>query len=504
MNAPLTLRRLVLAALLAAASSSAWAADPVHDAAAATLPEYLDLLRLPNVTRASAADIQRNAAWVKAAFMRHGFTAQLLDDGDTPMVFAQLGDRHARKTVLFYAHMDGQPVTPSEWDQASPFTPVLKAKDASGAWQALPLDKLQGGAIDPEWRVFARSAADDKAPIMMLMAAADAFKAAGKAPAINIKVLIDSHEEGGKPTLPDVVQRNEKLLKADAVVMLDGPMHASNRPTLVFGHRGVTGFKLTVYGARGDMHSGHYGNYIPNPAFGLARLLTAFKDADGRVLIPGFYDGVHFDAQTLAAFAAVPDDEAALLRRAGVARHDRVGDNYQQSLNYPSLNVTAMAAADIEHPRTVIPFEASASFDIRTVPATPGARELALVRQFVEAQGYHLSDGAPTDAERAKYPLLASIAGGEGAAPLQTPLDAPIGVWATKALEGAYGEAPVRIPMMGGTVPTHGLVVGLKSPILLMPLVNADDNQHAANENLRLGNYFMGVKSLHALMAQPL
>lgn len=490
------------AALNAAPSTNGAAA--VEKAARASMPEWAEFLTLPNITRRSSAEIRKNADWAEAAFRRHGFAARQLEDGETPMVFAQWpAASPGKKTILFYAHMDGQGVDPKEWDQPDPFTPTLKRRGANGAWETLPIAQLS--QADREWRLFARSSADDKAPIMMLLAAMDAMNASGRAPAINIKIILDSHEEGGPPTLRDVVTRNAALLKADAVVMLDGPMHPTNRPTIVFGHRSGAGFTLTVFGARSELHSGHYGNFAPNPAQLLASLVAKFKDDDGRVLIPGFYDGVVFSPEMKTALAAVPDDEAAVRARIGIAASEKVGSNYQESLNYPSLSIIAMKAADVDNRRTVIPDSATAIFDARTVPATPGQRQVALVRKFVEDQGYHLVNGVPTEEERRTYPRLASIQSGGGGwdKALSTPLDSPVGVWARTALVKSFGEEPVRIPMMGGSVPSDPLVEGLKAPVLLIPLVNADNNQHAANENMRIGNYIDGVRSLYALFSEP-
>lgn len=474
-------------------------------AATASLPEFIDFLKLPNLAHLPGPDMHRNADWAEAAFKRRGFAAQQLEDGDTPMVFAQWpGSSTVRKTVLFYAHMDGQAVFPKEWNQADPFQPVLKRKATDGKWETLPLEALTAGPVDPEWRLFARSAADDKAPIAMLLAAMDAMKALGKSPAINVKIILDSREESGSPTLKDVIDRSRDLLAADAVVILDGPMHASNRPTLVFGHRGIGVFTLTLFGPKGDLHSGHYGNYAPNPAQSLATLLAGLKDADGRVLVPGFYDGVDRSEATRRVLASVPDDEAAMRARIGIAEAERLGANYQEAINYPSLNITAMKSGEIDSQRSILPAQAAASFDIRTLPATPFDRQVDLVRNWVAGQGYHLVDGVPSEEERRRYPKLASLKAGVSTAALMTPLDAPIGVWASKALRHQFGHEPVRIPVMGGTVPTAPLVEALKVPVLLVPLVNNDNNQHAANENLRLGNYLDGVKALYSLLNQPL
>lgn len=495
-------------ALLVASPVLAAPADDraITEAAGKSLREFVEFLHIPNVREKSAADMRRNADWLVAAFKRHGLRSELMADGDIPWVFAEVpGASKAKKTVLFYAHMDGQAVFAKDWDQPDPFVPILKEKGADGKYAALSLDRLFEASPNPEWRVFARSSADDKAPIMMLMAAVDALKTAGKQPAINIKVIIDPREEGGPPTIKDVIARNLDRLKADAVAMLDGPMHPSNKPTIVFGNRGGSVFDLTVFASRYELHSGHYGNYAPNPVFGLGHLLASMKDVDGRVQIPGFYDGVDMTPAFKQVLAAVPEDEAALRERLGIAQSEKVGDNYQETLNYPTLNVTALKAGEPGSGRSIIPAFATASFDMRTVPGTPQPRQLGLIREWVKQQGYHLIDGeTPTEQERRTYPRLAAITGSRGGEALMTPLDAPVGLWAQAALRKAFNAEPIRIPIMGGGVPSGPLADGLRIPILLIPLVNSDNNQHAANENLRVGNYFSGVKSLYHLLREPL
>jgi acetylornithine deacetylase/succinyl-diaminopimelate desuccinylase-like protein len=248
-----TLGRLMMTGLLAAVARGAEANAPPLDElvsrhAAATFREWVELLAIPNVATVGT-DIQRNVAWLEQAFQRRGFRTRQLANDDKPMLLAAVpGAAPDRRTVLFYAHLDGQPVNPAEWSQRSPWEPVLKRRTAEGRWEPLPLDRLYGPEIDPEWRLFARSAADDKAPIVMLLAAIDTLKAAGQAPSINVKVLLDSQEEQGSPSLGRVIGENLEALRCDALVVLDGPMHESNRPTLVFGNRGVVAATLTVFG----------------------------------------------------------------------------------------------------------------------------------------------------------------------------------------------------------------------------------------------------------------
>lgn len=465
------------------------------------------MLALPNDS-AVPADIQRNAEWFEQAFKRRGLvTKQLANNGKT-MLFAELPSAHAGSpTVLFYMHLDGQAVKASEWQQESPRTPTLKQRTTGGQWKTLPIDRLFGQNVDPEWRLFARSAADDKAPIMMLLAACDALKASGNAPAYNVKVLLDSEEEKGSPSLASVIAQNQALLKADRLVVLDGPMHASNAPTLVFGNRGIAQATLTVYGPKQDSHSGHFGNYAANPAQTLARLLTSMKDDEGRVTIPGYYDAVKLDDDSRRVMAAVPDDEAALRKRLGIATAEKVGRNYQEAMQYPSLNVRGMQAAEIgSRARTVVPASATAELDLRTVPETPPELLYSLLKAHIEKQGFHLVNGAPMEDERARYPRLASLDTEKVSASsmaVRTDLKSPMADWLRSAFRKVYGREPVQIRMMGGTVPTGSMVSALKVPFVIVPFVNADNNQHSANENMRLGNYIDGVRGLAGILVEP-
>jgi acetylornithine deacetylase/succinyl-diaminopimelate desuccinylase-like protein len=422
-------------------------AEQITAASQKNFGEYLELLSIANVAD-QPSDIQRNAAFLEQSFRKRGFKTQLLNNtAQRPLVFAELErSKKNQATVLFYMHFDGQPVTPEQWAQKSPFEPVVKRRASDGKWAEVSREQLLARPFDPELRVFARSASDDKAPILMLLTAIDVLK--GKAPAINVKVLLDSEEEISSPSLAETVQANRALFDADALIVLDGPVHGSGRPTLVFGNRGITQALLTVYGPKAPLHSGHFGNYVPNPAQRLASLLASMKDDDGRVLVPGYYDGIALTAADRDVLKATGDDESALLKRAGIARAERVGENYQEALQYPSLNVRGMASAAV------------------------GAKAANIVPSEAVAQ--------------------------------RMPMDAPVGRWAMQALVSATApvpkQDPVRIRMMGGTVPVDVLVNALQLPFLLVPTVNADNNQHAHDENMRMGNFITGTETIYSLL----
>ena len=470
--------------------------------------EYLDALRIPNVP-VEPANIQRNAEFLSRAFERRGFEVRLVTNpAGRPVVLAELEPRSGLPTLLFYIHYDGQPVVAAEWSQADPFVPVVRRRNAAGEWQDVGADALQARPLDSELRVFARSASDDKAPILMLLTAFDVLATQAQAPAYNVKVMLDGEEEIGSPSLAATVASAPAAFAADALVILDGPVHASARPTVVFGNRGIAQATLTVFGPRAPLHSGHYGNYAPNPALRLATLLASMKDDDGRVLIPGFYDGVRLTEADRVTFADVGDDEAALRARLGIARSERVGANYQESLQYPSLNVRGMAAAGVGALATnILPSQAVAELDLRTTPETDGRNLYDLVRAHIESAGYHLVDGEPTDSERAQFDKLARFTLGSTQAAMRMPMDSALGRWANTALRSSTaprpGEAPVQIRMMGGTVPTDVLVQALQLPFLLVPTVNDDNNQHAANENLRIRHFVTGTETIYSLLTTP-
>lgn len=481
----------------------AWSqtSDPIRAKMPFLLQEHRELVSLPCDAH-FPEDMHKNAEWLEKAFTKRGFTTQILQTSTVPIVFAERQVAPDKPTVLFYFHYDGQPVDPSKWDQDHPFVPVLKQQNAAGDWEIIPYKNIEND-FNPEWRVFARAAADDKGPIMMFLGALDIMEQQQMEPAFNVKVMLDGEEEIGSAGLLETLEAYKKYYTADHLIIMDGPAHPTNRPTLTFGCRGVASGALTVYGPIVPQHSGHFGNYAPNPVFRLANLLSSMKDDDGRVLIPGFYDGINLDEKTKAIMAGVPDDEAAIKTRLGVAEAEKVGANYQESLQYPSLNARGISAAWIgRQTRTIVPDKAVVQLGIRLVPESDGDRLLDLLRTHIIGQGYYLLDREPTEEERTQYPKIATFVGRKAVNAFRTPLDSPTGQWLTKAIEKAHGKEPVRIRTMGGTVPVTPLIEALGIPAVIVPMVNMDNNQHSPNENLRLGNLYDGVKTCLGILGE--
>ena len=499
----------VLALVVAPVASAAepLSGQRVVELAQAQIPEaletYRDLLSLPNDAN-FPDDMSLVVEWLEDAFEKRGFETQRIPTAGSPLLLASRPVPGAARTVLIYLQADGQPVEPTAWHQRDPYEPVLKEADGGGGWKQIPWARLSGDR-DPDWRIFARSASDSKGPIAQFLAALDALAAAGRQTDFDMKVIVDTEEEMGSPNLPAAVETHRDLLAADMLVIFDGPPHVSGRPTLDFGARGIATVSLTVYGPRLPQHSGHYGNYLPNPAVRLAQIIASMKDDRGRVTIPGFYDGVSLDVATLQRLARVPDDEASILSRMGVAEPDAVAGSLQQAIQFPSLNVRGMRSAWVgSESRTIVPATAVAEIDVRLVLESDPERLIRLVREHIERLGYHLTSGAPTDEERKEHARIASFQSSIFYAAYRTEIDSDAGLWLRSAFEHLYGEEPILIRTSGGSIPISPFVQTLGVPAVSVGTVNPDNNQHSPNENLRLGNFEDGIATILAVLAHPL
>jgi acetylornithine deacetylase/succinyl-diaminopimelate desuccinylase-like protein len=484
---------LVLAAT-GNAHSETLSADEMRSAVEANLGAavalYREFLSLPN-DAVHRDDIEKLVVWLEREFA-----------AGSPALVAERRRAGAARTVLVYLQADGQPVDPRSWAQENPFVPVLKARTADGNWQEIPWASLDEG-YDPDWRVFARSAADSKGPMTQFMMAVQLLDELGASPDYNLKVIIDTEEELGSPHLADAMRAQRELLSSDLLLIFDGPPHASNRPTVTFGARGIATVTLTAYGPRVAQHSGHYGNFVPNPAFDLARILASMKSPDGIVTIPGFYDGVELSDATRATLASVPDDEAAILGAMGVSRAESLAPSLQEAIQYPSLNIRGLAAAWVgEESRTVIPPQAVAELDIRLVKESDPDRLIGLVRKHVENLGYTVLDHAPDDMERQRHARIVSMSHEVSYGAFRSDVDSPAGRMARAGLLHLYGEEPILIRTMGGSIPIAPIIEVLGVPAAVVPTVNIDNNQHSPNENLRVGNFVEGIAMLMSVLSQ--
>lgn len=462
------------------------------------LEELTVALSIPN-NASYPGHVAANISWCRSAFTKRGFEVNAYETGGPQILIATRLAKKAKKTILIYLQIDGQPVDSSKWFQDSPYIPVLKSQDGLGNWK---VEESQT-AINDDWRIFARSASDAKGPVAMFLGAMDIINANKYKPSFNIKIIMDFEEELGSPHLPDAVKKYATELAADGLIIMDGPRHQSNMPTLTFGARGISTVKLVVFGPRVPQHSGHYGNYAPNPAFGLAKILASLKDDDGRVTIPGYYEGVTLGQEELEILAQVPDDEIEIKKKLGISKIDNVGANYQQSIQYPSLNVRGMQSGWIDDEvRTIIPGTATAEIDIRLVPESNAPKLVNSLKDHIADMDYHFVDGTPSEEERSKYKRMISFTYEHSYDAFRTPFDSDLGVALTSALERAFGTKPIRKRISGGSIPISPFVTTLGIPAVTVPTVNSDNNQHSPNENLRLGNIKEGTRTFLSILTQ--
>lgn len=464
--------------------------------------KFKELLALANDAN-HPEQIKANIQWCESAFAERGFEVKRLKQNQAEFLLAERRFVKKGKTVLIYLQIDGQPVDTARWQQDDPYKATLKEKSDDGSWETIDWAKLEH--YQDDWRIFARSASDAKGPVAMFLAAMEALDSLKLKPNYNLKVIMDFEEELGSPNLPQMVLANQEALQADRLIIFDGPRHMSNKPTLTFGARGIATIQLTTYGPIKPQHSGHYGNYVPNPAFDLARILTSLKDKDGRVLVEGFYDNITIDEELSTLLAAVPDDEKTLMENLQLARLDKVGKSYQESIQYPSLNIRGMQSGWInEEVRTIIPAWARAEIDVRLVLESDAEQLLTGIKRHIEAQGFTLIDHEPSSEERKNIPNLLSFTSEVSYQSFRTDMNGETGLWLRSALKKAFGIEPILLRMSGGSIPISPFVNTLGIPAVTVPTVNRDNNQHSPNENLRLGNYREGIKTIFAILTEKI
>jgi acetylornithine deacetylase/succinyl-diaminopimelate desuccinylase-like protein len=464
----------------------------------AIIDEFSTLLALPNVAR-NIADIRANAKLIRELFQKRGISSETLEVPNAPpAILADWKVPNATRTIVLYAHYDGQPVDPSGWTGSQPFEPVLK--DATGKRIPLP-EKF----FDPESRLYARSASDDKAPIIAWLTAIDAMRAAGLQPKSNIRFFLDGEEEAGSPNLHRILAQHQDKLKGAAVwIFCDGPIHQSRRQLITFGVRGSTGLQVTVYGPNRELHSGHYGNWAPNPILLLTKLLSSMRDEEGRILIKGFYDDVEpLSELEKQAVAAVPNMDAELAQQMGIARTEGNGKRLDELILQPALNFQGISSAGVgASSRNVVPASATASIGIRLVKGMDHRRARQKVIDHIAAQGYHIVTADPDAETRRKYPKICKIDGREaGYNAVRASMDLPISQEIIRTVRSAVrGNDLILSPSLGGSLPIAPIAEVMQAPVIIVPIANHDNNQHAHNENIRIQNLWDGIETMAALL----
>jgi acetylornithine deacetylase/succinyl-diaminopimelate desuccinylase-like protein len=483
------LRVLVAASLLASVASFAQTPKQAAEQWRAAhqqeiLQEFTALLSIPNVA-SDTTNIQRNAEVLAASLARRHVDAKLLTAvGSNPVVYGEIKTPGAKRTIVFYAHYDGQAVNPADWESGTPFTPTTKM-------------------VKGEPRIFARSASDDKGAILAQLTALDALQAAKIPIKANLRFVWEGEEEAGSTNLEAVLKKYKDELGGDVWLICDGPVDQSGRQSVVFGARGVTHIAVTLYGPNRELHSGHYGNWAPNPAMMLAQLLGSMEDANGRVLVPHFYDGVApLSPLEKQAIAEAPNNGELLMKEFGLGRANGSGKPLLELLNEPTLNIDGFASARVgAKANNVVPSTATADIDMRLVKGLDWKTQQQRVVDYIASQGYFVTDAPPDKATLMAHPRVAFVArDAVGYNAVRTPMDLPIAQAVIAAVESARGPV-VKLPTMGGSVPLEMIVKTLDTNTITVPIANYDNNQHSANENIRLQNLWDGIEVMAALEA---
>jgi acetylornithine deacetylase/succinyl-diaminopimelate desuccinylase-like protein len=371
---------------------------------------------------------------------------------------------------------------------------VLRAGVVEEGAGEIVWDRLK--TLDPEWRLYGRSSSDDKAPVVGWTWALAALANLRVEPSISLKFFLEGEEEAGSPHLAQYLNSHRDRLHADLWILCDGPVHASRRPQVFFGARGVTGLDLTVYGAGRRLHSGHYGNWAPNPAVELSRLIASIRDEEGRILLPELVKDVRpiSDAER-RAIARAPPVEAALREELALGRTEGSGTLLSEAILRPAVNVRGIRSGDVGRKTTnSIPTEATVSIDFRLVPDQTPEGVRAAIESFLRGRGFAIFAEEPDAATRRRHSRVARLVWEAGYPGFRTPLDLPVSRAFVSVVEEDATGPIVQMPSLGGSIPMFLFADGGRLPVIGLPIANHDNNQHAANENLRLQNLWDGIE----------
>jgi acetylornithine deacetylase/succinyl-diaminopimelate desuccinylase-like protein len=476
----------------------------VFEQAINNLDEFIEFLSYPNDANYES-DIYKLMDWTEDKFKSLDFKINRLDTETIPLMLASKHISDDYKTVLIYMHLDGQPVDLSKWNQENPFIPVYKLNE-DGKFVDYDSNKLANidykTLEERDIRIFARASSDAKGPVMMLIQAMKFMNSKNIDNKFNLKLIMDFEEEKGSPSLPDAVKKHSTILKSDALLIFDGPQHESDLPTLNFGNRGISSITLKTYGPVVPQHSGHFGNYAPNPVFRMSNILSSMKDENGIVKIKGYYDGITISDQVKKYLDNVPDNEESMLNKMQFKKPESVGNSYQEAIQFPSLNVRGIRAGWVEDEvRTIVPSECIAEIDVRLVIESDGYRLHDLIKKHIEDLGYVVLDHEPSKEERMKYDKIVKFNSTVSYPAFRTDIDSDLGNWLSETLTRTFGVEPVLRRTSGGSVPISPFVNVLNIPAVGVPTVNKDNNQHSPNENIKLINYIKGIESFVGILS---
>lgn len=428
------------------------------------IARLIDYVRHPSIS-AQNIGIGEVAALLSGHLRSLGMAVEEITTPGHPMIFGQLGNDPARPTILLYGHYDVQPPEPLEEWLSPPFEPTIR-----------------------DGRIYARGVADNKGQHFAQLLAIESTLAVHGSVPCNVKILLEGEEEVGSPNIAEVVRQHSDKLRADLVVTADGPMHPSGHGTIVYGVRGVASFELRARTAKRDAHSGNFGGVMPNAVWTLVHLLATMKAPDGRITIDGLADTVLAPTKMEhAAIDRLPLDLQGVMADMEMTALDApAGRGYFERLMFhPTLTINGLHGGyGGEGSKTVLPAEAVAKCDIRLVEAM----EPEAVFAAVEA---HVAHHAP-DVQVVRQGAMA---------PSKTPMETPVAAVLRKAVLHARGAPVLEIPSMGGSLPDYVFTKILGVPAFVVPYGNADEANHAPNENLTIDCFMGGIRTGAAILA---
>ena len=455
---------------------------------------FSELLQIPNVAT-DLPNIKKNAQFLLSAFAERGVRMELLEIPDAPpIVYGELMVPGADRTLIIYVHYDGQPVDPTKWKTGSPWTGHLYSGAMENGGKPIPMPK-PGDEIDPEWRIYGRSAGDDKAPFPALLAVLDAFQQSNVKMTSNLKFFFEGEEEAGSPNLGAYEQAYGDYFDGDIWLVFDGPVHQTGRPQIVYGVRGIAAMDLTIYGANRSLHSGHYGNFVPVPGQMMASLLNSMKHENGKVLIKDFYNSTapisEADRDAINKLAVFDDD---IRKQLGISWSEGENAPFAERLLLPSFTVRGLSSGNVDElARNVVPSTAAASIGMRLVKGNDPENMMDLVENHIREEGYHIVREEPDQETRLKYKKIIKVNRRHGYPASRTSMDTPITQNIVKAIARISDQDPIMVPTYGASLPVFHFTERNKQPLLIIPVANYDDNQHAPDENLRIGNLWFAI-----------
>ena len=435
----------------------------VDEHAQAFLTRLIDYVRRPSIS-AYGEGIGEVAEYIAGVMREMGLSVRIMPTSGWPMVYGEYFVGGNLPTILLYGHYDVQPPDPLEEWISPPFEPAIR-----------------------DGRLYARGVGDNKGQHFAQLMAIETLLACRETLPCNVKVLLEGEEEVGSPHMSEFVSEHRDELQADLVIFSDGPVHENGESTLCFGVRGVLDIELRAFGANRDLHSGHWGGIVPNPLWTLVHLLATMKNDRGEVTIDGFYEHVlPITDKEREALAQLPIDVDDVKRSLGLKQLDEPQERgfFERLAAWPTLTINGIHGGyGGPGSKTVLPHQAVAKCDIRLVEAQTAEEILAKVKAHVQ-----------------RFAAEVSVTSHGGMDPSKTSLDSPFTGPIREAIRAVLGTYPLLVPAMGASIPEYVFTKTLGIPTFGVPYANADEANHAPNENMEIARFFSGIKTGAALL----